>query len=102
MLLSRAVTVAVAAGRRCASSYAYLAGLTEEHNMLRESCRRFAEQQLMPKAAEWDLKHQYPAEGVSVSAAACTARCGGWKTQWRAFEDWSRGETAGGVGKSFW
>jgi len=36
--------------------------LTEEQQMVREMVRRFAETEIKPKAAEWDEKHEHPAE----------------------------------------
>ncbi len=38
--------------------------LTEEHQMLRDMCRTFAENQLKPKAAEYDRSHEFPMEHV--------------------------------------
>ena len=36
--------------------------LTEEHQMVRDMARRFAESEIKPKAAELDEKHQHPQE----------------------------------------
>ena len=36
--------------------------LTEEHQMVRDMARRFAESEIKPKAAELDEKHQHPTE----------------------------------------
>ena len=36
--------------------------LTEEHQMVRDMARRFAESEIKPKAAELDEKHQHPKE----------------------------------------
>jgi alkylation response protein AidB-like acyl-CoA dehydrogenase len=36
--------------------------LTEEQQMVREMAQRFAETEIKPKAAEWDQKHEHPAE----------------------------------------
>jgi alkylation response protein AidB-like acyl-CoA dehydrogenase len=36
--------------------------LTEEQQMVREMARRFAETEIKPKAAEWDEKHEHPAD----------------------------------------
>jgi len=38
--------------------------LTEEHQMVRDMARRFAETEIKPKAAELDAKHEHPAEIV--------------------------------------
>jgi alkylation response protein AidB-like acyl-CoA dehydrogenase len=36
--------------------------LTEEQQMVREMAQRFAETEIKPKAAEWDEKHEHPAD----------------------------------------
>jgi alkylation response protein AidB-like acyl-CoA dehydrogenase len=36
--------------------------LSEEQQMVREMAQRFAETEIKPKAAEWDEKHEHPAE----------------------------------------
>ena len=36
--------------------------LTEEQQMVREMVQRFAETEIKPKAAEWDAKHEHPAD----------------------------------------
>jgi alkylation response protein AidB-like acyl-CoA dehydrogenase len=36
--------------------------LTEEQQMVREMVQRFAETEIKPKAAEWDEKHEHPAD----------------------------------------
>lgn len=38
--------------------------LSETHEMLRKTCRDFADKDLAPKAAEHDREHKYPAEQV--------------------------------------
>jgi alkylation response protein AidB-like acyl-CoA dehydrogenase len=38
--------------------------LTEEQQMVRDMARKFAEAEIKPKAAEWDEKHEHPAEIV--------------------------------------
>jgi len=38
--------------------------LPDEHQMLRQTCRDFADNELKPFAAEWDAKHSYPKEAV--------------------------------------
>ncbi len=38
--------------------------LTEEHQMIREACRKLAEKTLKPKAAEYDRTHEFPWENV--------------------------------------
>jgi alkylation response protein AidB-like acyl-CoA dehydrogenase len=38
--------------------------LTEEHQMIKDACRKFAEKNLKPKAAEYDRTHEFPWEHV--------------------------------------
>jgi butyryl-CoA dehydrogenase len=38
--------------------------LTEEHQMIREACRKFADKELKPKAAQYDKNHEFPAEAI--------------------------------------
>ncbi|CAF0922736.1 unnamed protein product [Didymodactylos carnosus] len=38
--------------------------LSESHTMLRQTCRDFAERELMPIAGDLDKKHQYPKEQI--------------------------------------
>lgn len=38
--------------------------LPESHEMLRKTCRDFADKELKPIAGELDKKHQYPTEMV--------------------------------------
>lgn len=40
-------------------------GLSEEHIMLRDTCRDFVDAQLKPVAAELDREHRYPAEQIA-------------------------------------
>jgi len=39
--------------------------LPEEHKMIYEMCRKFADEELAPNAGQWDQKHQYPADAIS-------------------------------------
>ena len=50
--------------------------MSEEHEMLRETCRDFADTQLKPIAGMLDKEHRFPAEQIAMSARArhCTAR----------------------------
>jgi alkylation response protein AidB-like acyl-CoA dehydrogenase len=34
--------------------------LPEEHKMLYEMCRRFADEEIIPNARAWDQKHEFP------------------------------------------
>ena len=38
--------------------------LTEEQQMVREMCRKFADNELMPSAAHYDRSHEFPWEHV--------------------------------------
>ena len=40
------------------------AQLSEEHTMLRENVRSFADNELVPNAAEWDKGHLFPADAI--------------------------------------
>ena len=39
--------------------------LPEEHQMIYEMCRKFADEELAPNAGEWDKKHTFPTDAVS-------------------------------------
>ncbi|EDQ92559.1 uncharacterized protein MONBRDRAFT_34864 [Monosiga brevicollis MX1] len=41
-----------------------LSGLSETHEMMRQTCRDFADNVLAPNAAEWDRNHTFPADAV--------------------------------------
>lgn len=45
------------------------AELPETHQMLRQTCRDFAEKELMPLAAQLDKEHRFPAEQVCADPA---------------------------------
>lgn len=38
--------------------------LPEEHKMVYDMCRKFADEELAPNAREWDQKHVFPKEAV--------------------------------------
>ncbi len=40
--------------------------LTDEQQMIRETCRKFADNDLKPHAAEWDQKHEFPMKEVKM------------------------------------
>ena len=48
---------------RCASS---LIDLPETHELLRKTCRDFADNELIPIAAELDREHRFPKEQVNL------------------------------------
>eukprot|EP00039_Didymoeca_costata_P020163 m.340287 g.340287 ORF g.340287 m.340287 type:complete len:409 (+) comp19222_c0_seq1:147-1373(+) len=41
-----------------------LSSIPEEHKMLQETCRAFADEQLVPHAGQWDRDHSFPTEAV--------------------------------------
>src|SRR2546421_3413946 len=38
--------------------------LSVEQRLLRDTCREFADRELIPNAKRWDREHRYPAEAV--------------------------------------
>ena len=38
--------------------------LPEEHKMIYEMTRKFADEELAPNAGEWDKKHEFPKQAV--------------------------------------
>ena len=42
--------------------------LPEEHKMIYEMCRKFADEELAPNAREWDQKHEFPKAAVGQLA----------------------------------
>jgi hypothetical protein len=46
-------------------SYTSHSQLPEEHRMVYEMCRKFAEEELKPNAGTWDKKHEFPQQAVS-------------------------------------
>lgn len=49
-------------------SYTSHSQLPEEHQMIYEMCRKFADEELAPKASEWDQKHEFPYQAVQQLA----------------------------------
>ena len=45
--------------------YTTYSQLPEEHQMIYEMCRKFADEELAPNAGEWDQKHEFPADAVA-------------------------------------
>jgi hypothetical protein len=39
--------------------------LPEEHQMIHEMCRKFADEELAPNAGKWDQEHAFPKDAVS-------------------------------------
>ncbi|KAL7544738.1 hypothetical protein ACHAWF_008158 [Thalassiosira exigua] len=57
---------AVGGGRK--RGYASHAQLPEEHKMVYEMCRKFADEELAPNAGEWDKEHAFPKGAVDTLA----------------------------------
>jgi alkylation response protein AidB-like acyl-CoA dehydrogenase len=64
MLAARRVLPRIAR-RYAARAYTSHSQLPEEHRMIYEMCSKFADEELIPNAREWDQKHEYPAEAVA-------------------------------------
>lgn len=54
--------------------------LPEEHRMIYEMCRKFADEELAPFAGEWDKKHEFPRKAVGKLVSARPFRSS--KRQW--------------------
>ena len=39
--------------------------LPEEHQMIYEMCRKFADEELAPNAGKWDQEHAFPSDAIS-------------------------------------
>jgi alkylation response protein AidB-like acyl-CoA dehydrogenase len=50
--------------RAAARLYTSHSALPEEHKMVYDMCRKFADEVLAPSAGEWDKKHSFPKEAV--------------------------------------
>jgi alkylation response protein AidB-like acyl-CoA dehydrogenase len=48
-----------------ARQYTTHSQLPEEHQMIHEMCRKFADEELAPNAGKWDQDHAFPKEAVS-------------------------------------
>ncbi|CAN0068588.1 unnamed protein product, partial [Discosporangium mesarthrocarpum] len=90
-----------------ARSYLTLSSLPEEHVMLRDMCRDFADKELAPHAGEWDRKHEFPAKQVEMigelglMGVAISPESGGTGLDYLAYamamEEISRGCASTGV-----
>ena len=54
---TKSATPAVAAAARSITTHSQL---PEEHQMIYDMCRRFADEEIAPNAAKWDQKHEFP------------------------------------------
>ncbi len=81
--------------------------LNEEQRMLRDTCRDFADRELIPNARRWDREHQYPREAVhkafelGLAGVAVPSEWGGAGMDNVAYalaiEEISRGDASVGV-----
>jgi len=66
MMLSRLSTqVRRRFGAQVARSITSHSQLSEEHTMIYEMCRNFADNELAPNAGKWDQKHEFPTEAIT-------------------------------------
>jgi len=61
-LARRATSTAI---RRSVTTHSQL---PEEHKMIYEMCRNFADNELAPNAGQWDQKHEFPSDAVAQLA----------------------------------
>ena len=59
------LSATTAAAARSITTYSQL---PEEHQMIHEMCRRFADEELAPNAREWDAKHEFPQQAMEQLA----------------------------------
>ena len=67
-MLSTAKHVLRRAARPSVRCFSELASLPEEHKMIQEMCRTFADEELVPNAHKWDKTSEYPAEQMQKIA----------------------------------
>lgn len=60
------LTIKGSSNSQLCRSYLTWSSLPEEHTMLREMCRNFADNELAPNAGEWDRNHTFPKDQVRV------------------------------------
>lgn len=51
--------------RSAARAFTSHSQLPEEHKMIYEMCRKFADEELAQNAGEWDKNHEFPKQAVS-------------------------------------
>jgi butyryl-CoA dehydrogenase len=72
--LSKCTSRSSNAIQRCVSKsfsrhhYTTYSQLPEEHQMIYEMCRRFADEELAPNAGKWDKEHSFPTDAVKKLA----------------------------------
>lgn len=71
-------------------SLSQLAELPETHQILRQTCRDYADRELIPIAAKLDKEHSYPAKQVQTHTHPHTQSCTMWCLNWDSWvENWS-------------
>jgi len=93
--------------RHVLRSYTNLAMLSDEHRMMRDMCRDFANKELVPIAGETDKEHKFPAEAIKgmgdlgLLSVAIDSEFGGTGLDYVAYaiamEEISRGCATAGV-----
>lgn len=63
--LSRRMATTAQFGCRSITTHSQL---PEEHKMIYDMCRKFADEELAPNAGEWDKKHEFPSDAVAQLA----------------------------------
>jgi len=68
-------TTKIAAASSNQYYYTTHASLPEEHRMVYDMCRKFADEELAPHATEWDKKHEFPVNAVTqlVRKQSCSS-----------------------------
>ena len=62
--------------KRCAiRSVTTHSQLPEEHKMVYEMCRKFADEELAPNAGKWDKDHAYPTEAIAQLVSTLEDSC---------------------------
>ncbi|CAJ1947586.1 unnamed protein product [Cylindrotheca closterium] len=63
--LTRRVALTARYGCRSITTHSQL---PEEHKMIYDMCRKFADEELAPNAGEWDKKHEFPTDAIAQLA----------------------------------
>uniref|UniRef100_A0A7S1Z140 Acyl-CoA dehydrogenase/oxidase N-terminal domain-containing protein n=1 Tax=Ditylum brightwellii TaxID=49249 RepID=A0A7S1Z140_9STRA len=63
--LSAAAVASSSSSPLSSRSYTTHKQLPEEHQMIYEMCRKFADEELAPNAGEWDKQHAFPTEAIT-------------------------------------
>eukprot|EP00980_Cylindrotheca_fusiformis_P007818 scaffold1669_cov129-Cylindrotheca_fusiformis.AAC.29 len=81
--------------------------LPEEHKMIYDMCRKFADEELAPNAGEWDKKHEFPKDAITqlselgLMGISTPEECGGSELDALSYaiamEEISRGCASAGV-----